>query len=218
MESTDWAAWHDDYDRVGSSLARRLVLVQGHLRSALDAAPEGEIRIVSLCAGQGRDVIEVVAAHPRSSDVVARLVELDPRNVAYARTSAKRSGLDNIDVVEADASVTDAYAGAVPANIVMACGIFGNMSDADVHATIDRLAELCAADATVIWTRHRRLPDLTPSMLAWFGEAGFEALAVEAPPETNWVGVGAHRFVAQPQQLRRNERIFTFERYAINPQ
>jgi hypothetical protein len=34
--------------------------VQGHLRAELDHAPAGDIRLISLCAGQGRDVIGVV--------------------------------------------------------------------------------------------------------------------------------------------------------------
>jgi hypothetical protein len=81
----DWVEWHRDYDDPGSLLSRRLELVQGHLRAELDHAPAGDIRLISLCAGQGRDVIGVLAGHPRRDDVRARLVELDERNVAVAR-------------------------------------------------------------------------------------------------------------------------------------
>ena len=42
------------------------------------AAHPEPIRMVSLCAGQGRDVIDVVATHPRGASVSALLVELDP--------------------------------------------------------------------------------------------------------------------------------------------
>ncbi|MEU6202456.1 hypothetical protein ABZ814_02540 [Micromonospora musae] len=75
--SRDWYAWHDDYDRPGSALARRLTEVRRHLRDALDRAPTGPLRAVSLCAGQGRDLIPVLATHPRRDDVTARLVELN---------------------------------------------------------------------------------------------------------------------------------------------
>jgi hypothetical protein len=81
----DWVEWHRDYDDPGSPLSRRLELVQGHLCAELDHAPGGDIRVISLCAGQGRDVIGVLAGHPRRGDVRARLVELDERNVAVAR-------------------------------------------------------------------------------------------------------------------------------------
>jgi hypothetical protein len=36
----------------------------------------------------GRDVIGVLAGHPRRDDVRARLVELDERNVAVARQAS----------------------------------------------------------------------------------------------------------------------------------
>jgi hypothetical protein len=38
-------------------------LAQGHLRAELDRAPAGDVRLISLCAGQGRDVIGVLTGH-----------------------------------------------------------------------------------------------------------------------------------------------------------
>jgi hypothetical protein len=38
-----------------------------------------------MVAGQERDLLPVLAEHPRPVDVTARLVELDPRNVRLAR-------------------------------------------------------------------------------------------------------------------------------------
>jgi hypothetical protein len=32
---------------------------------------------------------------------------------------------------------------------------------------VQAVPTLCRADATVIWTRHRRPPDLTPQVRAW---------------------------------------------------
>ncbi len=84
----DWYAWHRDYDEPDTALARRLAAVQDQIRAALDAAPPGPLHAVSLCAGQGRDLIGVLARHPRRDDVTARLVELDPRNTAAARGTA----------------------------------------------------------------------------------------------------------------------------------
>ena len=90
MAQRDWVEWHRDYDDPGSLLSRRLELVQGHLRAELDRAPAGHVRLISLCAGQGRDVIGVLTGHPRRDDVRARLVELGERNVALARRAASR--------------------------------------------------------------------------------------------------------------------------------
>jgi hypothetical protein len=123
MVQRDWVEWHRDYDDPGSLLSRRGELVQGHLRGELERAPAGDVRLISLCAGQGRDVIGVLTGHPRRDDVRARLVELDERNVALARQAAQAAGLHGVEVLQADAGITDACVGAVPAQIVVACGI-----------------------------------------------------------------------------------------------
>jgi hypothetical protein len=205
----DWAEWHRDYDVPGSFLSRRLEIVQGHLRAELDRAPAGDIRLLSLCAGQGRDVIGVLAGHPRRDDVQARLVELDERNVAVARESAHAAGLDGVEVLQADAGATDVCAGAVPAQIVVACGIFGNISDGDIQATVAALPSLCAPGALVLWTRHRKPPDLTPAIRSWFGEAGFREEAFDTSQD-GFMSVGAHRLTREPAALVPGQRLFTF--------
>ena len=63
--------------------------MQGHLRAELDHAPAGDMRLISLCAGQGRDVIGVLAGHPRRGGVRARLVVLDEHNFAFARQATE---------------------------------------------------------------------------------------------------------------------------------
>src|ERR1700749_264203 len=118
MGQRDWVEWHRDYDDPGSLLSRRLELVQGHLRAELDHATAGDIRLISLCAGQGRDVIGVLAGHPRRDEVRARLVELAEGNAAAAGRGAQAAGLEGLEVLQADAGITDACAGAVPAQIV----------------------------------------------------------------------------------------------------
>lgn len=85
-------------------------------------------------------------------------------------------------MLQADAGITDACAGAVPAQIVVACGIFGNVSDGDIQATVAALPSLCAPAALVLWTRHRSPPDLTPAIRSWFGEAGFREEAFDTQP------------------------------------
>jgi hypothetical protein len=209
MAQRDWAEWHRDYDDPGSLLSRRGKLVQGHLRAELDHAPAGDLRLISLCAGQGRDVIGVLAEHPRRDDVGARLVELDQRNVAMARQAAQAAGLHGVEVLHADAGITDACAGAVPARIVMVCGVFGNISDSDIQATVAALPSLCAPGALVLWTRHRVPPDLTPTIRSWFKEAGFREEAFEISDD-GFMSAGAHRLTGEPAVLMPGQRLFTF--------
>src|SRR2546430_11497645 len=123
MAGRDWRAWHDAYDDPGSSLAQRLVVVvQARIAAALDAAPPGPLRAVSMCAGQGRDLLPVLASHARGRDVTARLVELDPGLAATARRAAADAGLPGVEVVTGDASLTDAYAARSPPTLCWRAG------------------------------------------------------------------------------------------------
>jgi hypothetical protein len=205
----DWVEWHRDYDDPGSLLSRRLELVQGHLRAELNPAPAGDTRLISLCAGQGRDVIGVLAGHPRRGDVRARLVELDERNIAVARQAARAAGLDGVEMLQADAGTTDACAGAVPAQIVVVCGVFGNITVSDIQATVAAMPSLCAPGALAVWTRHRRPPDLTSAIRTWFAKAGFREEAFDISHD-GFMSVGAHRLTGEPATLMPGQRLFTF--------
>lgn len=208
--SVDWHAWHTGYADRDSELGRRLTVVQRQLRDALDRMPPGPIRAISVCAGQGHDIIGVLAEHPRRVDVSARLVELDPQNVALAQSAARAIGLEGVEAVAADASLTDAYVGATPADLVIVCGVFGNLAAEGIANTIEQLGQLCAPQATVIWTRHHRAPDLVPQIRAAFERAGFAELAFEdAPP----FGIASNRLQRTPEPLRRGVKLFDFIGY-----
>ena len=144
----DWHEWHDAYDTPDSYLGRRLALVQSRVRLALDDAPPGPLTAVSVCAGQGRDLIGVLAEHPRRGDV---------------RTAG------------------------------FCC------------------APLCRPGGTLVWTRHRKAPDLVPRVCGWLEERGFERLWVSDP--ALGFGVGAHRYAGEPRRLPSGERMFTFVGY-----
>ena len=208
MTEQDWYTWHDEYADPGSGLSRRLAAVQEQIRSALDRAPDGPLNAISLCAGQGRDLIGALAGHPRADDVRARLVELDPRNTAVARDLAGEAGLSGIEVLTGDAALTDNYAGYVPAYLVLACGVYGNMSDADVERTVGYCTQLCATGGTVIWTRGRWEPDLLPRICDWYEERGFERLWVSDPRFA--AGSAAHRFTGTPEPLEPGATMFDF--------
>ncbi len=211
----EWVEWHRGYGG-GRSHAGRLRVVQARIREALSAAPPGPIRVVSLCAGDGRDLLGVLAEHPRARDVRARLVDITAELTESARAEVHRLGLDAIEVRTADASTTTALEGAVPADLVLACGIFGNVSDDDVRTTIAHLPELCARGATVVWTRGRFAPDLTPRLRAWFVESGFAELSFDTVPGST-ASVGAARLATEPRPFRPGVRLFTFLEKGARP-
>ncbi len=206
----DWVAWHAAYDDPSSPLSSRLRCVQARLADAIDQAPPGRVQLVSLCAGQGRDVIGVLPHHPRRGDVHAVLVESEAGNVAVARQAAARQGLLQVEVRRADAGLVQEFADALPADVLLLCGIFGNISDRDIHRTVQAAAGMCRQGATVIWTRHRRPPDLTPQLRAWFAGSGFHEVAFDPLDTSTLTSVGTHRRDQAPVAGPAGERLFTF--------
>lgn len=236
--ATDWRAWHDDYADPTSALSRRLALVRGHIDAALDdttledttledttlddttlddtlstgTALDGradtEVTVVSACAGQGHDVLGVLGRRADAARVRATLIEFDPGNVRLARATAARLALQRVEVRCADAGELSSYEGAVPADLVVFTGIFGNISHADIERSIAALPQLCASGATVIWTRTRRPPDVTTHVRRWFADVGFAEVAFHAPEGTLF-SVGVHRLRADSQPLA-GGRIFEF--------
>jgi hypothetical protein len=206
----DWMDWHAGYDDPSSPLAVRLERVRAHLRRGLDDAPAGPVRLVSLCAGQGHDVIGVLPGHRRRRDVSAVLIEHDERNAAQARRRAAAAGLTAVAVRRADASRVSQFADVLPADVLLLCGIFGNISAAEIARTVAAAPALCADGATVIWTRHRRAPDLTPDVRAWFAASGFDEVAFDAVETSTLVGVGVHRLRQAPAAGLPDEPLFTF--------
>jgi len=209
--SADWHGWHDRYNDPDTGLARRLAIVQDRVRAALSEAPPGPLRVISLCAGQGADLIVPLAAHPRRGDVTALLVELDPRNAAAARRLAAAAGLENVQVVIGDAALTSVYADLVPADLVLVCGVFGNLTDADIEATAGYCRQLCATGGLVIWTRGRWEPDLSSRVCDWFEERGFQRVWLSDISDPGFKHrVGVHRFTGSPLPLDPDAVMFTF--------
>jgi hypothetical protein len=205
MTTRDWVAWHDKYDDVESGLAERLRVVQHRIREALDSQPPGPVRILSMCAGQGRDLLGVLADHPRRADVRATLVELDPHNVAVAKQSAP----PGVDVVMGDAALAGAYEGIVPVDIALVCGVFGNISDEDIERTVRHLPMFLRTGATVIWTRHRGDTDVTPAIREWFGESGFTEVGFDTAAGSLF-GVGTNLFAGEPAPWSGDVQLFRF--------
>ncbi|WP_433341106.1 SAM-dependent methyltransferase [Streptomyces sp. CA-253872] len=211
----DWHDWHRVYDDPDSVLAWRLRTVRARIADVLDAAPPGEIRAVSVCAGQGHDLLGVLAGHPRRMDVRARLVELDPRNAAVAREAAAGLGLGGrVDVVTGDAALVRNYGDVAPAALVLVCGVLGNVADAGMEEAVDRVSRLCAPGGTLVWTRNRKDPDRVPRVCAWLEARGFTRDSLSTPDVRQ--AVAAHRRTGPPVPLPPpDSRMFTFVGYDV---
>lgn len=213
---TDWSAWHDDYADPASALSARLAVVQSEIRAAFDrraaAGWRQPLTVLSACAGDGRDILGVLAERNGPLDpVTVTLLETDRRNLDRAERFCAAAGLTGVRLLERDAGLSSSYLDAAPADLVLLCGVFGNLSDGDVHGLIGFLPALCRPGATLIWTRSRRAPDLTPALRGWLAEAGFTELSFTAPPDVLG-SVGTHRFDGEPLPLVSGRRLFRFIR------
>ncbi len=203
-----WGIWHDAYADPESSLSRRLRLVQGFVTAYLDETAPRPVRVVSLCAGEGRDLLEVLAGRTDAHRVTATLLELDPALADRARASA--TAWPGVTVRTGDAGDPGEYAGLPPADLVLLCGVLGNIADADVEHMLAALPALCADGARVVWTRTRRAPDLTPSVRKWLQEEGFREVAL-TPVTDSLAAVGVADLESRPAGVSLGtERLFTF--------
>ena len=140
-------------------MARRLSVVQEHIRDALDAKT-GTFHVVSSCSGDGRDVIDVLGQRDDADRVQATLLEVNDDIAQAARHRAAAAGLAGIEVRTVDAGKAASYVGVVPADLVLLVGIFGNITDEDIQATIRAVPQFCCSGATVVWSRGREDRDL----------------------------------------------------------
>jgi len=162
-----------------------------------------------MCAGQGRDLLGPLTSHPRRHDVRARLVEMDATNAEVARRCAREAGLAGVDVVTGDASLTSAYVDVVPADLALVCGVFGNVPDGDVRTAVEALPTLVRSGGTVIWTRHRGEPDLTPTIRQWFAGAGFDEVGWDVEEGYRYA-VGTHRLAGPGRSFEPGITLFRF--------
>jgi hypothetical protein len=210
----DWQAWHREYDDPDSSVSQRLAEVRSRLTAELVARP-GPVRLLSLCSGDARDTIPVVAEAGRP--VAACLVELDPDLAETARRAAAEAGVE-IDVRTADAGDPSTYADVLPVDVLMLVGVLGNVSDADAEITVAAAASMLRPGGTVIWTRSNRfrsppahdLADPAEWVRGLFEARGFETLAYVVPDQGYW-RLGVSRLSAASDSPM-PERLFAFIR------
>ena len=211
-KGTDWIAWHARYDDPTNPLVARRVAVSAAIRSLLDAAAPGPIRLLSLCGGDARDLVDALAGHARLVDVRAVVVELSTELAGRARENVRALGLnDHLEIRAADACSPPVFADVLPVDLLLLVGLFGNISDEDVARLIHSVPLMCRTNAAVIWTRHRRAPDLTPTIRRWFDNIGAASERFVSPGAESWsVGLERCSSVPVPSIGQLPTTLFTF--------
>lgn len=206
----DWYEWHDLYN-TEPKLQQRLEIVREYIAYSLNASPDGAIRIVSVCAGDGRDLLGTLKNHPREKDVSARLVEINPQLVERGRETIESLGLaKQIEFINGDASLSTNYVGAVPADIAIACGVFGNLADEELNRLLDNLSFLTKPGAFVIWTRgHSNGIPYSENVRKILAASGFEEVDFKLTA-TGDMGVGLHRYLGENLPQPKEQQLFVF--------
>lgn len=211
-ELRDYVRWHDDYDDPGSSLSWRLAGIRDAIGRFLDAN-DGPVRVLSACAGDGRDILGVLTERDDAARCSVVLLEIESVLAQRAaRTADEQLPNVTVEVRQLDAGRTDSYVGAAPADLVLLVGILGNLTEHDVEATIAAAPQLCAPGATLIWSRSIEPIDRNGAVREWFKDADFAEVDYQA---IDWGGspaFGVERYDGPPVPLQPGQTIFTFIR------
>ena len=206
----NWVEWHRSYDDPSSSLARRLAVVRQGLNQTLDTYGDTPVRVLSLCAGDGRDVLDVLTSRERPP-VSAVLVELDPVLATRARENARTITRHTVEVRSGDAGDPETLADAVPVDVLLLCGIFGNVTREQVRGLIALTPTLVVPGGHTIWTRGASEPDQRNQIRTWFEDTGFAEVSFTGAPEPYGVGVNRLAEMRPAEPLASGERLFTFQ-------
>ena len=206
----DWSSWHDEYENPDSELNARKRAVQAHVVAITEQCPIGPVTVVSICGGQGREVIGALENHPRRGDVGGRIVELDEANSGFAREWAQRAGLNRLEVITGDASVSDAYAGLPPVDLVVISGVFGHIDRVDRQRLFDFLQQICREGASVVWTYFNRYEQWTRELREDLTDRQFAEESVQVLEGEYAFVVGRNRFVGPTGQFIPGAKLFTF--------
>jgi SAM-dependent methyltransferase len=206
----DWQKWHEHYNITESPLSQRLSLVQSAIRQCLPENPVPNYTILDICAGNGRDLLDVLDTYEYKNSLRGCLIELDPRLAEEMQEHAQAANMPrSLKIIQGDASQTYAYSDSIPADLILVCGVFGNISDIDVVKTIQNLPKLCKEGTRVIWTRHRRAPDRTNIIRALFRENGFSEVVFTSTNDSAY-GIGVHTFNSSAPSIGENATMFNF--------
>jgi hypothetical protein len=214
LRSGKWSGWPQvAYRR--ENYQQRLRVVKVHLAECLNDAAQGPLRLVSLCAGDGRDVIDVLQSNRRRNDVGAWLVELNGQSIADGALHMKASGLEKlVNFIHADATDYLTYQTLVPCDIILLCGVWGHVPVNERALLVRALASFSKPGGSLIWTRGiSRGMDRLNEIQSQFANSSWERVRLSFTPNDKWA-ISTHRYCGPSLELPASGRIFNFRKNA----
>jgi hypothetical protein len=181
--------WHDNYEDKTSTPYKRTLIVKKLIVDYL--INKNNITILSICAGQGRDVLTSLNA-----DTYAYLIDIDKKCIDYAQSYVNNNNIHNVSIIKADASLISTYVdNNIPkADLILICGVFGHLSLEDISITAQSLKQLIKTGGSVIWTRHKFDNDITKEVREAFELAGYKEETFISPKEEPF-SIGMHKLI-----------------------
>ena len=211
MAINDWKDWHRGYDDPGSELTSRMLAVRAQVSAVVSACPPGPITVVSICGGQGLELIGAIEDHARRDDIRGRLIELDVDNADVARRWARDAALHGLEVVTGDAARHSSYAGLPPVDLAVVSGLFGHIRVEDQQRAIELVRALCRPGGSVVWTFFRRDEGRLESLRRSFAERSFEEQHFETlPGEEYRFTVARSLRTGRSEAMPAQDPVFTF--------
>jgi hypothetical protein len=122
---------------------------------ALQACGAGAA-LVSVCAGDGRDVIQVLSGELSELPVRALLVESEPELARRGEAQAVSAGVsDRVLFRCRDATRMESYQGYVPADVLVMAGVLGNVPSRAYPDLARTAATLLRRGGFLLWTQRR---------------------------------------------------------------
>ena len=208
----NWDHWYQAYAD-SPSLQARLRIVCQHLAATLGQCAPGPIRVLSLCAGDGRDLIEVLPHHGRRADVRAWLIDAHPESIARGRRAAAAAGLQGqLQFRQGDAGQARSYADIGRVDVVIISGFLGHLHHEEARRLIASLPMLLEPGGWVIWSRHLVMNDgrgQVPTIQALLHQRAFAQAHVDTTAADGFA-VGRARFTGAAVPLDTQHVLFRF--------
>ncbi len=208
----DWDHWYQQYDQ-SPSLQARLGIVREQIAATLDQCAAGPINILSICAGDGRDVVGALAGHARRADVAAWLLDTHAESIARGQAAAAAAALEGpLHVRQCDAGRAQSYGDLERADLVMLSGFLGHLRHDEAAGLIASLPMLIKPGGAVLWNRHLVMNDgrtQVPAIRALLQQASFEETYFQTTAEDGFA-VGRARFKGNVAILDPEKIFFEF--------
>jgi hypothetical protein len=208
----DWTHWYKHYD-VTPRIQARLRVVRRQIIDFLNDCPAGPVTVVSVCSGDGRDLVGALAEHPRRDEVIAWLLDIHAETLERGRAAAAAAGLGRqLRFLQSDATRASSYLGIVPADLVLISGVLGHLRPAGVAGLLGALPMLCKAGGGVILNRGVLLNggrEQVPVIRQLLRDTGFEETDYEVTGADGFACLRA-RFAGPALPLDTNRVLFEF--------